>query len=101
MCFVCSTVSFDEGMLVSQMSQWRGGHSGKGGEARKAKALKHGVGRSISSRPGSTYSLSRSTGVLCGQGCFCVTNKFVLCARWGVRGRRSKEEEAREAEQKV
>ena len=43
-----------------QMSQWRGGHSGKGGGARKAKALKHGVGRSSSSRPGSTYSLPGS-----------------------------------------
>ena len=31
----------------------------------------------------------------------CVTNMFVLCARWGGRGRRSKEEEEREAEQKV
>ena len=49
-------------------------------------------------------------GAVCGKCClycacpvqsYCVTNMFVLCARWGGRGRRSKEEEEREAEQKV
>ena len=33
--------------------------------------------------------------------CFCVTNMFVLCVRWGGRGMGSKEEEEKEAEQKV
>ena len=33
--------------------------------------------------------------------CFCVTNMFVLCFRWGGRGRRSEEEEEKKAEQKV
>ena len=33
--------------------------------------------------------------------CFCVTNMFVLCVRWGGRGTGSKEEEEKEAEQKV
>ena len=72
MCYVCSSVVFDERMLVLQMSQWRGGDSGRGGEARKAKAMQHEIGRSTSSRPGSIYSLLRFTGALCGQGCFSV-----------------------------
>ena len=33
--------------------------------------------------------------------CFCVTNMFVLCFRWGGRGRRSEEEEEKKASQKV
>ena len=71
MCYVCSSVAFDEGTLVSQMSRWRGGHQGKGGGRRAAKRAEL-RGGSISSRLGSTYSVSRSTGVLCGQRCFSV-----------------------------
>jgi len=71
MCYVCSSVAYDVGTLVSQMSQWRGGHLGKGGEARTAEAIDQRSGR-VSRRPGSTYSVSRSTGALCGQGCFSV-----------------------------
>ena len=49
-------------------------------------------------------------GAVCGKCClycacpvqsFCVTNMFVLCVRWGGRGMGSKEEEEKEAEQKV
>ena len=71
MCYVCSSVVFDERMLVSQMSQWRGGHLGRGGKV-PARATERGIVRSAGSRLGSTYSVSRSTGALCGQGCFSV-----------------------------
>ena len=66
MCYVCLSVAFDEGMLVSQMSRWREGHQGKGGEARPAEAIELGIGRSISSRLGSAHSIPGSTGVLWG-----------------------------------
>ena len=57
MCYVCSSVLFDDRMLVLQMSQWRGGHLGRGGKV-PARATERGIVRSAGSRLGSTYSVS-------------------------------------------
>ena len=56
MCYVRFTAALDGGMLVSQMSRWRGGQQGKGGGGGTAKGIEL-RGGGIGSRPGSTYSL--------------------------------------------
>ena len=69
---------------MTQMSRWRGGHQGKGGGRRAAKRAEL-RGGSNSSRLGSSYSVSRFTGVLCGQGSFSVEWGHVrACASYMV-----------------
>ena len=63
--YVCRSVVVDGGMLVSQMSQLRGGQHGRGeGGGRAVVAVERGGGMSISSRPGNRRSSLGSEGVL-------------------------------------